>query len=344
MAVIKAVNSKASIGKAINYITKDEKTKEKLISGINCNPKTAIDEMKITKKQWRKTEGRQYKHYIQSFNPNDKITSDKAHQIGCELAEIFKGHEVMIATHVDKNHIHNHFIINSVNFENGKKFQQSKKDLSNLKKYSDKICEREGLSVIGEKTNEITTFNQKKYKVIEKGANESGKSYLLDTARDIKKSVKNAISQEEFIKNMEDKGYKVNWKETRQYITFITPEGKNIRDKNLEKTFKEKMFSKEGIDNEIQRNRRIERDTGERRINTKGTIQYNSQMQRDRVSEHTGNEISGRIQREVSAVEDRTNRVIGENGEKDKSTTRNGRDSDKKPKNRIRERDFDIER
>lgn len=64
MAVIKAVSSRASIGHAINYVTKDEKTEEKLISGIDCSPQTAIDEMKATKEIWHKTEGRQYKHYI----------------------------------------------------------------------------------------------------------------------------------------------------------------------------------------------------------------------------------------------------------------------------------------
>ncbi len=102
MAVIKVVNSKASIGKAINYITKEEKTEERLISGKDCNPFTTIDEMKATKEQWGKTEGRQYKHYIQSFDPKDKMSHAKAHQIGVEWAEKnFKGHsgcghEIMI--------------------------------------------------------------------------------------------------------------------------------------------------------------------------------------------------------------------------------------------------------
>jgi hypothetical protein len=258
MAVIKVVNSKASIGKAINYVTKGEKTEEKLISGKDCNPHTAIDEMKATKEQWGKTEGRQYKHYIQSFNPEDRITPEKAHEIGrkfVENTEKFKGHEVVIATHVDKGHIHNHFIVNSVNFENGKKFQQSKKDLEKLKNHSDRICEREGLSIIKEKGKEITAFDQKKYKAIEKGFTGKEKSYLLDTAIEVSNSLKKATSREEFIKDMESKGYKVNWKDTRKHITFTTPEGKKVRNSNLEKTFKEHKFSKEGMENEIQRNR-----------------------------------------------------------------------------------------
>lgn len=256
MAIIKVVNSRASIGKAINYVRQEEKTEECLVSGKDCNPTTAIDEMKATKQQWRKTDGRQYKHYIQSFDKEDKIAPDKAHQIGCEWAEKnFKGHEVLIATHKDKDHIHNHFIVNTVNYENGKKFQQSKKDLENLKRHSDEICEREGLSVIKEKGKEITSFDQKKYRAIEKGFTGKGKSYVLDTAKDVSSSLKKATDKESFIKDMESKGYKVNWSDNRENITYTTPDEKKVRSSNLEKTFKEHKFSKEGMEYEIQRNR-----------------------------------------------------------------------------------------
>lgn len=257
MAVIKAVNSKASIGKAITYVTKKEKTEERLISGKDCNPKTAIDEMKVTKEQWKKTDGRQYAHLVQSFNPDDKVTPEQAHNIGMEFIEnnkMFKGHEVVISTHIDKGHVHNHFIVNSVNFENGKKLHTTKKDLQQFKEQSNKLSLKYGLSV-PIRGNAITTFNQKKYKAIERGANRQGTSYVLDTARNVSQSLSKATDQESFIKNMENKGYKVNWKDTRKNITFTTPEGKKIRSSNLEKTFKEHKFSKEGMENEIQRNR-----------------------------------------------------------------------------------------
>lgn len=257
MAVIKAVNSKASIGKAINYVTKKEKTEERLISGKDCNPRTAIDEMKATKEQWGKTEGRQYAHLVQSFNPEDKVTPKQAHEIGrkfIESNEKFKGHEVVIATHVDKGHVHNHFIINSVNFQNGKKLHTTKKELQQLKERSNELSREHGLSVPTRGDN-ITTFDQKKYRAIEKGAKGQDKSYLLDTARNVSRSLKKATDRESFIKDMESKGYKVNWKDTRKHITFTTPEGKKVRNSNLEKTFKEHKFSKEGMENEIQRNR-----------------------------------------------------------------------------------------
>ena len=104
MAIIKAVNSKASIGKGINYITKEEKTEEKLISGINCNPETAIDEMKATKELYDKDAGRQYYHFIQSFNPMDRVSPETAHKLGKEWLERMTSYKVIVlATHKDKN-------------------------------------------------------------------------------------------------------------------------------------------------------------------------------------------------------------------------------------------------
>lgn len=253
MAIVKAVNSKASIGKAINYVTKEEKTEERLVSGKDCSPTSAIDEMKATKELWNKTEGRQYKHYVQSFNPEDNVTPEQAHELGKQFAEQekFKGHEVLIATHKDKDHIHNHFIVNSVNFENGSKYQESKSDLENLKAFSNEQSREHGLTE-PQKGDSITTFDQDKYQALLKGVNRKESSYLVDTAKDVSHSLKVATDRESFIKEMEKKGYEVNWKDTRKYVTFTTPEGKKVRNNNLEKTFKQDIFSKEGMENEIR--------------------------------------------------------------------------------------------
>ncbi len=120
MAVIKAVSSKAGIGHAIDYVTKKEKTEEKLVSGLHCEPETVKEEMQATKELWGKTDGRTYKHYVQSYHEDEEITPEQAHKNAVELAEhtkAWKGHEVLIATHIDKGHIHTHFIVNSVNYE-----------------------------------------------------------------------------------------------------------------------------------------------------------------------------------------------------------------------------------
>lgn len=134
MAVIKAVSSKAGIGHAIDYVTKKEKTEEKLVSGLHCEPETVKEEMQATKELWGKTDGRTYKHYVQSYHEDEEITPEQAHKNAVELAEhtkAWKGHEVLIATHIDKGHIHTHFIVNSVNYENGHKLQWKKYDIMN---------------------------------------------------------------------------------------------------------------------------------------------------------------------------------------------------------------------
>lgn len=363
MAVIKVVNSKASIGKAINYVTKEEKTEERLISGKDCNPRTAIDEMKATKEQWGKTEGRQYAHLVQSFNPEDKVTPKQAHEIGrkfIENNEKFKGHEVVIATHVDKGHIHNHFIVNSVNFENGKKLHTTKKELQQLKERSNELSREHGLSV-PTRGDTITTFDQKKYRAIEKGAKGQDKSYLLDTARNVSQSLKKATDREDFIRDMESKGYKVNWSDNRKNITYTTPEGKKVRSSNLEKTFKEHKFSKEGMENEIQRNREqgrrkeqsAERTTGERSTPNVDWTAIGASIENERigVSKQPSDDVTREIQQKVRAVKDRTKRAIGENREEDKQApklqrniNREHQNIDRKPKPKIRKRSIEHER
>lgn len=266
MAVIKAANSKigGNLKKLISYVTKEEKTEDKYISGLNCNPETALEEMQTTKQQFDKLEGREYKHFVQSFKPNE-VTAEKAHEIAKEWAEKhFKGYEVLIATHEDKKHIHTHFVVNSVSFEDGRKYQQSKNDLKEMKLSSDRICEREGLSIITEKSKEITAFNQKKYKAIERAFEGNYKSYVVNTALAVNKAIKSSMSREEFIKNMENQGYSVKWIDTNKNVTFTNSEGEKVRLSNLQKTFKNEIYSKEGLENEFRRTRGKEYDTGER--------------------------------------------------------------------------------
>lgn len=327
MAIIKAINSKASIGRAIEYITKKEKTEDYLTYGKDCNPNTVIDEMKITKEMWGKTDGRQYVHLVQSFDPKDNINFEKAHELGKELINNFnkyKGHEVLMVTHLDKEHVHNHFIINSVNYENGRKINTSSKELQSLKDYSNKLSREHGLTV-PIKGDSITTFSQKKYKVIEKGFKKNGNSYLLETAKAVSSSLKNATDRESFIKEMNVKGYKVNWKDSRKNITFENSDGKKVRSSNLEKTFKDIKFSKEGIENEIQRNR-------ER--NTRGSFDWsavrdNVQSEGNGISEQFSNEITRNIQQKVREVKERTQRAVGEGQSTDREIRNVKSNSDK---------------
>lgn len=254
MAVIKAVSSRASIGNALKYVTKSEKTEKRLISGIACTPETAIDEMKITKQLWGKADGRQYKHYVQSFPPGEKLTPQEAHEIALKLCENrFKGFEVIIATHKDKEHLHSHIIVNSVSFIDGRKIQCSGKDLQSMKDRSDELCKEQGLSIT-QKSEEITACKGGKYKALEKSiTGQEYKSYLLDCYNVVKEVSGKAVNREDFIEKMKLSGYEVKWSNSRKHITFIDCGGNKIRNTNLEKTFKE-PFGKEMLENGLKSN------------------------------------------------------------------------------------------
>lgn len=247
MAIIEAISSKANIKRIIRYVTQDKKTNVNLISGKDCMAESCLEEMLYTKNLYHKNSGRQYIHIIQSFDPKDNLSAEQVHNVGIKLANTFNGFQVLIATHIDKNHLHNHLVINSVSFENGYKIQMSKKDLQYIKDYSDKLCLEIGASVIPkkEKTNYI---KRNEYRVAKQG-----KSWKLKLMNAIDLSLAESNTKEEFIKNMNKLGYQVNWTDTRKYITYTTPEGYKCRDNKL---YDEK-YSKGAMENEF---RRIEKE------------------------------------------------------------------------------------
>ena len=247
MAIIKAINSRSNLGAAIKYVSNENKTKG-LVSGINCDSGNAASDMILTKQIWEKTEGRQYKHYVQSFHSWEKLTAEKAHEVAKEFAEKrFSGYEVLIATHQDKNNYHTHFIVNSVNFENGKKYQESAKDLQALKDHSDEICLKHGLHIERKLKHDIpTTWTNKKHHAIKKE-----NSYLVKMFHAVKEAKRDAENRADFIKILGEKKIKVDWQDNHKYVVFIDENGKKARDKNLEKTFKG-SFSKEAFEKEFR--------------------------------------------------------------------------------------------
>lgn len=151
MAVVKRMSSKAKVGKIEKYLKQEEKTEEKLISGMNCDSDNFAKQCEMTSMLYDKNQGkndRKYYHIIQSFSPkdNEKLTLEKAHKIGEQFAEKnFKGYEVLVVTHKDKEHIHNHFVVNSVSLENGKKYRADNKSLWQLRRTSNELCRQNGL-------------------------------------------------------------------------------------------------------------------------------------------------------------------------------------------------------
>lgn len=272
MAVIKAVSSKAGIGTAIDYVTREEKTEQKLLSGLNCEPDTAKEEMQATKELWGKTDGRTYKHFVQSFAPDEKIDSVQAHQLACRLAAErpeWKGFEVLIATHKDRKHIHTHFIVNSVCFEDGHKLQQSKADLQNMKNCSDRLCLEQGLHITekgktfdGREREETTSFKKDTYQLLKKAEQGEVKSYVQDIALVVMDCRETAVSREDFCQKMKERGVEVDWQDSHKYITFTDisrqEQGEKqckIRNNKLEKYYNID-FGKEGLERGFEGNAR----------------------------------------------------------------------------------------
>ena len=291
MAIIKAVSSKSPIKTVITYVSKAEKTDQKLLSGYNLTaPETAYDEMQITKLLWNKTDGRTYKHYVQSFAPDEEITPEQAHAIANEFVEScpqFKGFEVLIATHQDREHIHTHFIVNSVSFEDGHKFQQKSTELQEMKDLSDKICLENGLSLTkkgrtfdGKEREETTAYKKEQYRFLQRAEQGEVKSYVQDIALAVMECREQAQSREQFIDIMNANGYGVIWTDNRKYITFTDiarqKQGEKqckIRNSKLEKYY-HTDFSKEGLEREFADNARKQQEEHNQAVRANTIAQY----------------------------------------------------------------------
>lgn len=228
------------------YITKVEKTQDKLIYGMNCNPDCAYEEMLLTKHQWNKADGRQYCHFIQSFSPTDAVTPELAHELGQRLInefEQFQGFEIVMATHVDKNHIHNHFAINSVNAESGLKWEQKARDLYLLKERCNELCRQYQLSQInlerkkqGEKAQSDQSYGEWKHR-------QKGDSWKLELEKHIKDCLSYCTNKPQFYHAMNERGVDVKWTKERAAVTFII-DGIKCRNTKLSNP---EFFSKENM-------------------------------------------------------------------------------------------------
>lgn len=167
---------------------------------------------------------------------DENISPQTAHEIAVRFAEEtekFSGFEIVVSTHCDRDHIHSHFVINSVNAESGKKFHISESEIEMLMQKSDALCREYGLSVLKPKspTERAKPMNDREYRSAEKG-----ESWKIRLEAVISNAMKIAESKEHFIMLMEAEGYGVKWTDTRKNITYTTPEGKACRDSKLHLT------------------------------------------------------------------------------------------------------------
>lgn len=184
--------------------TVDSQTGQRYVSGINCNGVNAYKEFMTTKLANDANNGRYFYQYVQSFSPKDNVDYDKAHKIALEFAQkAWQGHEVLVTTHCDRNHIHTHFIINSVNFETGKKLRQNPNTLKSLRKLNDEICNKYNVAPLKPytKTKE-KRLSDGEYRMAMKG--ESWKFALMYT---IDNAMKKCKTKKEFIDEMKKNGY-----------------------------------------------------------------------------------------------------------------------------------------
>ena len=147
---IAADNDLSELFDVIDYVKRDDATSEgEYVTAINCMRETAFEQMIMTKKQFGKTEGYIAWHGYQSFKPGE-VTPDECHRIGIEYAKEMWGDrfQIIVTTHLDKDHLHNHFCFNSVSFRDGKKYNYSKKERQRMMEVSDRICKEHGLSII----------------------------------------------------------------------------------------------------------------------------------------------------------------------------------------------------
>ena len=239
MAIVHFVKSKRTqtvggLNAVINYCCKDAKVDYQgrpLISGINCVPQCALQEFMNTKRLHHSTRGRMYYHMVQSFRPDDPVTPERAHEIALKLAEQIPGFEIVVATHTDRDHIHSHFVINSVSCDTGLKYHSNRDSLEQLWKASDELCLQYGLSVVKPKKKQQQkerTMSDREYRAYAKGD-----SWKMNLEINIDECMTLARDREHFIRLMEYSGYEVKWTADRKNITYTTPDGHKCRDSKL---------------------------------------------------------------------------------------------------------------
>lgn len=280
---VKGVSKNASgLRKVLGYVAgENEKEKVAYLSGYNCsdNVKDCYKEFIRTKELFDKVDGRQYRHHIQSFQIGE-IDEKTSHEIALKFAqENYQGFQVLIATHKDKEHIHTHFIINSVCMENGMKLRElnnkeikekennnekykiHEKSVKELRNSNDKLCKEYGLSVIekGSKTSD-NIYDKKKYMVYKNHMQGKQKSYKIELAQSIVYLADRCTSRKEFIDELKKKGIDVDWKDTRKHIVFkfSDTKKKSIRLETLKKETNINIFDKDILDKKFFENNKLE--------------------------------------------------------------------------------------
>ena len=255
----KGTQTRGCMKSVMRYVSQLSKTLwdgQQLVSGIDCQPETAFDEFLSTKLLHHKDGGVMFYHMVQSFPKGANIDPRTAHEAARRLAEYFEGCEVLVCTHVDREHIHSHCIINSVNFETGKKVHMADEQIQELRIRNDQICEELGLPKFqrDEQRQSRGMSNAEYYTALK------GESWKFELMRVIDECMRCAGNREEFLILLRSEGYDATWTDSRKNITYVTPDGRKCRDSKLhiEKYLKENMEAEFGYRTENDNTRNVD--------------------------------------------------------------------------------------
>ena len=254
----KGTQTRSCMKSVMRYVSQLSKTLwdgQQLVSGIGCQPETAFDEFLSTKLLHHKDGGVMFYHMVQSFPKGANIDPRTAHEAARRLAGYFDGCEVLVCTHVDREHIHSHCIINSVNFETGRKVHMADEQIQELRIRNDQICEELGLPKFqkDEQRHSRGMSNAEYYTA------DRGESWKFELMRVIDECMRYAGNRDEFLTLLRSEGYDAAWTDSRKNITYTTPEGRKCRDSKLhmEKYLKENMEAEFGYRTENDNTRNV---------------------------------------------------------------------------------------
>ena len=290
----KGTQSRGCMKSVMRYVAQKNKTlwdSQYLISCIGCQPETAFDEFLSTKLLHHKDGGVMFYHMVQSFPKGADIDPRTAHEAARRLAGYFEGCEVLVCTHVDREHIHSHCIINSVNFETGKKVHMADEQIQELRVHNDQVCEELGLPKFqrDEHRQSRGMSNAEYYTAVK------GESWKFELMRVIDECMRYAGNREEFLVLLRSEGYDATWTDSRKNITYVTPDGRKCRDSKLhmEKYLKENMEAEFGYRTENDNTRNVDAaQKADGRGTTAGTQRDGHGAELERAARNAGQAVS----------------------------------------------------
>ena len=280
-----------SVMRYVSQVNKTLWNGQQLVSGIDCQPETAFDEFLSTKLLHHKEGSVMFYHMVQSFPKGADVDPRTAHEAACRLAGYFEGCEVLVCTHVDREHIHSHCIINSVNFETGKKVHIADEQIQELRIRNDQICEELGLPKFQrDDQRQSRGMSNAEYYTASKG-----ESWKFELMRVIDECMRCAGNREEFLVLLRSEGYNATWTDSRKNITYTTPEGRKCRDSKLhiEKYLKENMEAEFGYRTENDNTRNVDAaQKADGRGATAGTQRDGHGAELERAARNAGQAVS----------------------------------------------------